>query len=363
MSAEKTRGDRDDTILHRGAILGLGGVATGAHLPALRLDQSLRERVEIVCAVDPARYCVDTVVEGLIVLPSVDALAEYDAGRTPLGFVDIATPSASHVALTRWALEHGYHVLCEKPVATTRADALDLVALARAHDRVLMGCHQYRFNPVWRRIREWLADGSIGHWYLAELGVYRTAADGGSDSAAVPWRARSSGGGGGILLDHGTHLLYTIMDLAGMPHRVAAWTGRLGHQDYEVEDTAQLRLEYPDRIANVFLTWAARSRDTGVRIVGDAGSITWSGGVLVLERGGASETHDFSSELAKSAYPGWFAELFRRFADTMDAGAASELARSANADVVTVATVLESAYGAAAAGQTMDVPALPPDLV
>lgn len=342
---------------HRGAIIGLGGVAVGAHLPGIRLHRSVRDRIDLVCAVDPAHAGepVDggtglPTMHGLPVLPNVEALAEFAGSHGPIDFVDIATPSASHVALTRWALEQGLNVLCEKPVATSRADALELVRLARERGLVLAGCHQYRFNPVWQRVRRWIAAGVLGRWYLVEIAVYRTSADAGTDRAAVPWRARRDVSGGGILLDHGTHLLYTMLDIGGMPERLSAWTGRLLHRDYDVEDTAQVRLEYPDRIANLFLTWAARQRDTGVRILGEEGSITWTEGTLTLERGGERETHDFSSELAKSAYPGWFAELFRTFADTVDAGAGSELALAASDDVVSVATLLEGAYSSARSG-------------
>src|SRR5256884_4413104 len=47
----------------------------------------------------------------------------------------------------------------------------------------------------------------------------------------------SAAGRGGVLLDHGTHLVYQLLDIAGMPASVSAWTGRLRHARYEVEDT------------------------------------------------------------------------------------------------------------------------------
>src|SRR5207244_8154029 len=68
----------------------------------------------------------------------------------------------------------------------------------------------------------------------------------------------SATGRGGVLLDHGTHLVYQLLDVAGMPAAVSAWTGRLRHAGYDVEDTAALRFEYPDRFATMFFTWAGR---------------------------------------------------------------------------------------------------------
>jgi predicted dehydrogenase len=258
----------------------------------------------------------------------------------PIDFIDICTPTASHLELSLWGLSQGYHVLCEKPVATTRAEAAVLAEAAQHAQRVVVPCHQYRFNPVWRRVRRWLEDGIIGRWYLAEFRVYRMAADPGIGGAAVPWRGRRTTGGGGVVLDHGTHLVYELLDVAGPPARVRAWTGRLRHGEYDVEDSAQLLFEYPDRLATMFLTWAARRRENEIRFTGERGSITWSGGILTLERDGVIETFDHTAELDKASYARWFADLFQDFAVAMDSG---DCARHV-ADIAQVAAVLEAAY-------------------
>lgn len=334
---------------HRGAIIGVGGIATQSHLPAFRRPE-LAERFEIVAAVDPAR-ANERIVEGLPVFADANRmLAEQE-----IDFVDIATPSATHPALARWAFEHDLHVLCEKPIALTRVEAVSLVEISRERGRVLFPCHQYRANPVWRRIRRWLEEGVIGKWHLCEIGVYRSQADRGTSADQLPWRVRKRDAGGGVLLDHGTHLLYTLLDIAGAPSALAAWVDRLAHQSYEVEDTAQIRLEYPDRLAILFLTWAARRRETRVQIVGERGSITWIDGTLTLERDGEREAQDCSRELDKQSYALWFADLFAQFADVLDAGAASELAGEARADIVLVSTVLEAAYRSASLGLAVPI--------
>jgi predicted dehydrogenase len=299
-------------------------------------------------------------------LPSIRPALRRESSRgsptstTPneLDFVDIATPSATHAALGRWALEHDLHVLCEKPVALTRTEAEALASLSGARGKVLVPCHQYRANPVWRRIRRWLEAGAIGRWHLCEISVYRTQADRGSSADALPWRVRKREAGGGVLLDHGTHLLYTVLDLAGVPSRLSSWIGTLAHPSYEVEDTAQIRLEYPNRLATLFLTWAARRRETRVQIVGERGSITWVDGILALEQNGTAETIDCSRELDKQSYAQWFADLFAHFGDTLDAGAASALADAARDDVVLVSTVLEAAYRSASLGAPVPLPAV-----
>jgi len=297
----------------------------------------VKDRLEIVAVVDPADV---PPIAGIPLLKHRDALASLG----PLDFIDVCTPTSSHVELVLWGLERGLHVICEKPVALTRAEADGIAARARAAQRVVLPCHQYRYNPAWMQVRRWLDDGAIGRWHLAEFSVYRPFADPGSQGGQ-PWRVQSGLGRGGVLLDHGTHLIYQIQDAAGqrLPERVQAWTGRLLHHDYEVEDTASLLLEYPDRLARVFLTWAGRGRENHIRFIGSTGTIEWEGGELRLERDGRIERFDFSRELEKSSYWRWFACLFQDFVAAMDRGTREESLQ----DIAQVAAVLEHAYAAA----------------
>jgi predicted dehydrogenase len=333
------RSSPNEKRVYRGAILGLGGIARSAHLPAFQSDPDVAARLQIVGIVDEAPSAPKS-FQGIPLLSRADQLQDFG----PLDFIDICTPTSSHLDLSLWGLAQGYHVLCEKPVAVNRAEAAQLAAAARAAGRVVMPCHQYRFNPVWRRLKQWLDDGVIGRWYLAEFRVYRLAADPGASTDNVPWRGRRDAGRGGVLLDHGTHLVYELLDVAGPPDSVQAWTGRLRHGGYDVEDTAQILFSYPDRMATMFLTWAARRRETEIRFIGERGSITWSGGMLTLERDGQTQVFDHTVDLDKASYSKWFAELFRDFASTLDSG---DSARPI-ADIAQVAAVLEASYAAVA---------------
>jgi predicted dehydrogenase len=330
---------------YRGAVIGLGGVARGSHIPGFMYDAATRNRLEIVATVDGSSSVVP--LDGVPQIGSRDGLRAI----SDVDFVDICTPTSSHLDLTLWALEQGYHVLCEKPVALTAREARRIADASRAAGRVVMPCHQYRYNPVWVQLRKWLAEDAIGRWHLAELRVYRLMADRGTSADPTPWRGLHADARGGILLDHGTHLIYQMLDAAGVPPRVRAWTGLLRHRDYDVEDSAHLLFEYPERIGMMFLTWAARHRESQVRFIGDAGSIDWTGGTLRLEREGVVESFDYSAQLEKSAYPAWFAGLFNAFADAMDARDLEPSLR----DIGNVAAVLEGAYEAARTGVVQDV--------
>src|SRR5438046_4228435 len=335
---------------YRGAVIGAGGTARQSHLPALRTGAGVRARIDIVGVVDSA---VDVPpVDGIPLLSHPEQLARVG----PLDFIDICTPTASHLDLTLWGLERGYHVVCEKPVALTRVEADRIAAAARAHGRIVMPCHQYRFNPVWVKVKEWLREGAIGRWHLAELAVYRLTADPGREAGGTPWRGTSAAGRGGVLLDHGTHLIYQMLDVAGLPAAVSAWTGRLRHRAYEVEDTASLHFEYPERLVTMFFTWAARRRENRIRFVGERGAIEWVGGELRLERDGTLERYDYSAELDKSAYHRWFARLFESFVAALDRDDPAAAAAPHLADIWRVAAVVEHAYQAAHTGSKVAIP-------
>src|SRR5258705_7676731 len=207
--------------MYRGVLMGLGGIARSGHLRAFLHDPEVSSRLRIVAIVDEAATAPAS-FHGIPLLSSREQLSDLDEG--PLDFIDICTPTSSHLELSLWGLSQGYHVLCEKPVAVNRAEAERLARAARAAQRVVMPCHQYRFNPVWRRVKQWLDHEGIGRWYLAEFRVYRLAADPGATQSAVPWRGRGADGRGGVLLDHGTHLGYQLLYVPGPPQSVRAWT-------------------------------------------------------------------------------------------------------------------------------------------
>src|SRR3989440_752507 len=208
-----------DVQRYRGAVIGAGGTARQSHLPALRTGAGVRARIDIVAVVDSA---VDVPpVDGIPLLSHPEQLARVG----PLDFIDICTPTASHLDLTLWGLERGYHVVCEKPVALTRVEADRIAAAARAHGRIVMPCLQYRFNPVWVKVKEWLREGAIGRWHLAELAVHRQAADPGRGAAGTPWRGTSAAGRGGGPLGHGDQLLYPLLARARPPAAAGGPTG------------------------------------------------------------------------------------------------------------------------------------------
>jgi len=98
-------------------------------------------------------------------VPAQDAVVDWHelAAREPFAdAVIIATLDADHHEAAVAFLQRGYHVLVEKPMATSEADAAEMVAAAHANDRMLAVCHVMRYTPYTRALARLLASGLLG---------------------------------------------------------------------------------------------------------------------------------------------------------------------------------------------------------
>jgi predicted dehydrogenase len=91
----------------------------------------------------------------------------------------IATTAPTHAEVARQALHAGKHVLVEKPMALTTADALELTALAERQHRVLMVGHLLEYHPAIRFLKQMIASGELGevHYVYSQrlnLGTVRS---------------------------------------------------------------------------------------------------------------------------------------------------------------------------------------------
>jgi predicted dehydrogenase len=106
----------------------------------------------------------DRLARGLRENPGAQGLASFAEAlkRPDLAAVALATPVATHHPLARAALLAGKHVLVEKPLAATAADAEELVALATTRNLVLGVDHTYVYHAAVTRIRELVRSGELG---------------------------------------------------------------------------------------------------------------------------------------------------------------------------------------------------------
>ena len=213
--------------------------------------------------------------------------------------VYIATPPASHAELTSRAADAGKHVLCEKPLARSAAEARQMIAACSANGVRLMVCHYQRFNLRHRKIREWAGQGMLGRIVSARINFS-------SFSPAQPgqWRRDASQSGGGPLMDLGTHCLDLLMFLCGSIDSVNAVVDAPGETG--VEDAATLLLRFRSGAHGIVSTyWSARMADevagNAVELWGTEGCVTASplfskdsSGTLTLHTPRGAEDHSLS---------------------------------------------------------------------
>ncbi|CAG7650684.1 Inositol 2-dehydrogenase/D-chiro-inositol 3-dehydrogenase [Paenibacillus solanacearum] len=184
---------------YRIGIIGCGGIANGKHMPALK-NQKNAEMVAFCDIVEQRAHDAAQKygVEGAKVYADYKELLADDT----LDIIHVCTPNDSHAEISIAALESSKHVMCEKPMAKTAADARRMVEAARASGKKLTIGYQNRFRSDSQYLKRVCADGDLGDIYYAKAHAIRRR--------AVPtWGVflDEEKQGGGPLIDIGTHAL------------------------------------------------------------------------------------------------------------------------------------------------------------
>jgi predicted dehydrogenase len=206
----------------RVGLIGAGRVALTNHVPGL----ALLPQVELtaVCDADPA-----VLANAARTIPGARAfaaVADLIASDT-IDAVIIATPNHVHREITLAAVRAGKHVMCEKPLALTTADAREMEQAADAAGVRHMTAFTYRFVPAMRYMRHLVSSGALGTplhfraWRFQDWG-----------RRALAWRQVKAMAGTGELgdmlshrLDYAHTLVGPVAQVMGMMHRV--WDTRV----------------------------------------------------------------------------------------------------------------------------------------
>jgi predicted dehydrogenase len=228
-------------------VVGCGGIAW-AHLEAIA--QEPRVRLAAVADVDAARLArVADKFGASARYGSWDALLEDAAVEA----VILPLPHHLHEAAAVAALEAGRHVLVEKPIANSVAEADRMIAAAERAGRVLMVGHMKRFNRSVVAMKRAVERGAIGEPFTFETAYYGPR----EIMPSIPWVMTKAGGGGGPLVGFGTHHVDVLRWLFGEVREVACFTSRAVVEAADVEDTAALALRFAGGVTGVVhFTWA-----------------------------------------------------------------------------------------------------------
>jgi predicted dehydrogenase len=235
--------------------------------------------VSLAAVVDPSPHARDWarselgIENGRIFSSLPDALSGVESEA-----VLIVTPPETHHAVVTASLEAGRHVLVEKPLATTMADARNLVDAAQRTGRIVMVSQNYRHRPPARAAAQAIADGAVGDLISVRATFRRDTRklwppDNFRYAMLHP-----------VVLDMSIHHADLLRLLTGRNvASLVAKSWKAPDSPYQHDPDAVALMELDGGVPVVYeASWAARGTETSWNadweIVGERGRLTWTGG-------------------------------------------------------------------------------------
>jgi predicted dehydrogenase len=211
--------------------------------------------------------------------PSWRALIESEAGRVDRpDTVAVMTPNDSHYEICAAALGAGFHIICDKPLTTDLASAVDLARKVRATGTEFCLTYCYTGYPMVRQARAMVRSGAIGA--IRQLHLQYVQGYLAFDEVPPGWRLDPARVGASmILIDIGTHAHHLGAYVTGLD--LASVCADVGHvvPGRKVDDYASLLLRYSNGArGSMWVTNAAAGAEHGLsfRIFGETGGLEWN---------------------------------------------------------------------------------------
>lgn len=230
--------------------------------------------------------------------------------------ISVTTPNQFHAEMAIAALESGKHVWCEKPMATSLADAERMLAAQRASGRVAVMGYNYIQNPLIRHMAALIREGAIG-------AVTHVRVEMDEDYMADPaepfyWKSEARSGYG-ALDDFAVHPLSLLSVLIGLPVEVMAAMAKPypdrpdrngGRRAVENHDIASVLMTFEGGLSGALMAnrsaWGRKGR-IFVQIYGADGSILYDQERMnefqLYDRSGNPANHGFRSVLTSGHHP------------------------------------------------------------
>jgi predicted dehydrogenase len=355
--------------------LGMIGGGRGAFIGAVhRMAARLDDRYELVAGVlssDPQRARASG--SDLLLAPercyaTLDALLRAEASRADrMDLVAIVTPNHLHHTAAKQCLEAGFHVICDKPLTTTVADAEDLLQIAERRQRVLAVTYNYSGYPLVRQAREMIANGELGEPRVVQVEYAQdwlaTPLEAVGNKQAA-WRADPEKNGvAGAMADIGTHAFHLAEFMTGM--RVTQLATDLSTQvaGRRLDDNGQMLLRFSNGArGSLWASQVAVGSENGlrIRVYGSKAGLEWSQETpnqlrfatlgepaRVISRAGAGVgTAATAATRLPSGHPEGYIEAFAQiYTDVAELIVAANERRTASAGALLAPTVVDGLRG------------------
>ncbi|MBN1936794.1 MAG: Gfo/Idh/MocA family oxidoreductase [Anaerolineae bacterium] len=290
-------------------------------------------------------------------------------GVANLDAISIAVPNFMHAQIAVEALERGLHVYCEKPMATTLADAKKMVETAKAQNKRLMVGMSQRFKPENLSLHGLVERGELGDIYYARTtwirrrGVPVIHFSSGGSMGRGAWFVDRAKAGAGALFDIGVHMFDLTWWMMGNPRPLTVsaasyrnlWNDEFAKRGikYDIDELSSAFVRFENGVAAAFdVSWAAnQDNEINVRIFGtQAGFQVYPPKVFSEPRWG--ELHTDAVEI-KEVEAGEGLNPRRHFIDCIRDPAASMIA--SGEECLTVMAVLDAIQRSAELGREVEV--------
>jgi predicted dehydrogenase len=271
--------------------LGMVGGGHGAFIGAVhRIAARIDDEFELLAgalASDPIRAKASAAELGIAsdrAYGSFEEMAEAEAARADgIEAVSIVTPNHMHGPVARAFLKAGIHVICDKPLTTTVAEAEELVELVRKTGKVFVVTHNYTGYPMVRQARAMVANGDLGEIRLVQaeyLQDWLTEPLEASGHKQAAWRTDPSrSGAGGCIGDIGTHAYNLACFVTGLQldELLAQLSTFVGGR--RLDDDVQILLKWKGGAKGML--WASQvavgnENGLALRVYGTKGGLEWA---------------------------------------------------------------------------------------
>lgn len=266
---------------------GEGSLIGPVHRMAARLDGL----AELVCGAfssDPAASHSAGLREGLLPSRIYDSWQTLIARESELPddtrphFITIVTPNHLHYGPAKMALEAGFHVICDKPLCISVAEAADLQQTVERTGRLFCLTHNYTGYPMVKRAREMVLEGELGtvRKVLVEYlqGWLATPLEK-TDNRQAIWRADPSRAGiAGAMADIGTHAFNLAEYVTGQEVTALSASLRSVVPGRILDDDGNVSLEFAGGASGMLLASqvaTGEENNLSIRIYGEKGGLSW----------------------------------------------------------------------------------------